>query len=128
VRGLPRARRFADDRVPTLEEIRRVMEYPDRRIKAIVCTMASSGIRLGAWDDLKWKHIQPIRKNGKIIAAKVIVYSGDVEEYYTFITPESYYELERWMNYRKDSGEAIVEESLLMRKVWDIKREGIRKE
>ena len=44
--------------------------------------MASSGIRLGAWDDLKWKHIEPTRKEneGKIIAAKVIVYSGDVEE------------------------------------------------
>jgi integrase len=124
VRGLPKARRYADDRAPTLEEIRRIMEYPDRRIKAIVCTMASSDIRLGAWDDLKWKHIQPVRKEneGKIIAAKVIVYSGDVEEYFTFITPEAYYELEKWMNYRKDSGEPITGESWLMRNVWDIKR------
>jgi hypothetical protein len=31
-----------------MEEIRKIAEYPDRRIKAIVYTMTSSGIRLGA--------------------------------------------------------------------------------
>ena len=51
-RGLPKVRRYADDRAPTLEEIQKMIEYPDRRMKAIVCTMASSGIRLGAWDYL----------------------------------------------------------------------------
>ena len=47
-RGLPKGRRYADDRAPTIEEIQKIIEYPDRRIKAIVCTMASLGIRLGA--------------------------------------------------------------------------------
>jgi integrase len=47
-RGLPRGKKYADDRIPTLEEIRKLVEYPDRRIKAIVYTMASSGIRVGA--------------------------------------------------------------------------------
>jgi hypothetical protein len=46
-RGLPRARHYADDRIPTLGEIRKLVEYLDRRIKAIVYTMASSGIGLG---------------------------------------------------------------------------------
>ena len=53
-RGLPRGRRYADDRIPTIEELTKLLEYPDRRIKAIVYTMASSGIRLGAWDYLRW--------------------------------------------------------------------------
>jgi hypothetical protein len=35
-RGLPRGRRFADDRAPTLEEIRKLCEYPDRRIRPLV--------------------------------------------------------------------------------------------
>lgn len=65
-RGLPRARRYADDRAPTLEEVQKIVDYPDRRIKAIVSIMVSSGIRLGAWDHLKWKHITPIKKDGNI--------------------------------------------------------------
>ena len=53
-RGLPKGKKYADDRIPTLEEIKKVVEYPDRRIKAIVYTMASSGIRIGSWDYLQW--------------------------------------------------------------------------
>jgi hypothetical protein len=49
-RGLPRPREAANDRAPTIEEIQKLVEYPDRRIKPIVYTMCSSGIRLGAWD------------------------------------------------------------------------------
>ncbi len=87
--GLPKARRYADDRAPTIEEVRKIIEYPDRRIKAIVLTMVSSGIRLGAWDYLKWKHIIPIEREGKITAAKIVVYKGDPEEYISFTTPEN---------------------------------------
>jgi hypothetical protein len=47
-RGLPRGRRYADDRAPTLEEIRKLCDYPDRRIRSLVYTMVSSGIRVGA--------------------------------------------------------------------------------
>jgi hypothetical protein len=45
--------------------------------------MVSTGIRIGALDTLRWKHIIPIYSNdGKdIIAAKLIVYPGDAEEY-----------------------------------------------
>jgi len=55
-RGLPRCKRYADNRAPTIEEIRNIIEYPDRRIKPIVYVMCSAGIRVGAWDYLKWKH------------------------------------------------------------------------
>jgi hypothetical protein len=118
-RGLPKARRYADDRAPTIVEIRKIIEYPDRRIKAIVLTMVSSGIRLGAWDYLRWKHIIPIKIEGKIAAAKIIVYHGDPEQYFSFITPEAYLELEKWISYRKACGENIGEESWILRNVWD---------
>ena len=32
-RGLPKGKRYADDRAPTLEEIHKIIEYPDRRMK-----------------------------------------------------------------------------------------------
>jgi hypothetical protein len=119
-RGLPRAGKAANDRAPTIAEIRKLIEYPDRRIKPIVKTMISSGIRIGAWDSLKWKHITPIfqKESNEVIAAKVIVYAGDAEEYFTFITPEAYYSLKEWMDFRMDYGERITEESWVMRDLW----------
>jgi hypothetical protein len=65
-RGLPKVRGYADDRAPTIEEIQEISDYPDRRIKAIVYTMTSSGIRLGAWDYMRWKHIEPIKEMKKL--------------------------------------------------------------
>jgi hypothetical protein len=53
--------------------------------------MASSGIRIGAWDYLCWKHVKAVTNSqeGEIVAAKLIVYPGDQEEYYCFITPQA---------------------------------------
>jgi integrase len=121
-RGLPKSRKFADDRAPTIEEINKMLEYPDRRIKAIIYTMASSGIRVGAWDYLKWKHIIPIQKNGQVLAAKLIVYAGETEEYFTFISAEAYNELEKWKEYRIHSGESVDLNSWVMRNIWNTKK------
>jgi hypothetical protein len=90
-RGLARPREAANDRAPTIEEIQKLVEYPDRTIKSIVYTMSSSGIRIGAWDFLKWKNIIPIKDSeDKVIAAKIFVYAGDIEQYFSFITLEAY--------------------------------------
>jgi hypothetical protein len=85
-RGLPKGKKYADDRIPTLEEIKKVVEYPDRRIKAIVYTMSSSGIRIGAWDYLQWGHIRPVERNGEIVAAKMIVYAGEDGVFHIYIS------------------------------------------
>ena len=59
-RGMPRGNHAANDRTLTLDEIIQILKYPDIRIKPIILTMISSGIRIGAWDYLKWRHIVPI--------------------------------------------------------------------
>jgi hypothetical protein len=117
-RGLPKVKYYSDDRAPTINEIRKLVSYPDRRIKSIIYTMISSGIRIGAWDYLKWKHIVPIIHEKEVTAAKLIIYSGDVEEYYTFVTSEAYSSLKEWMDYRKKYGENISGESWIMRDIW----------
>ena len=117
-KGLLREKQYGDDRAPTFEEISQLMKYPDRRIKPIILIMASSGIRGGAWDYLKWKHIIPIERDDEIIAAKIIVYSGEPDEYYSFVTPEAYFALNDWMTFRESYGETISAESPLMRDMW----------
>ena len=119
-RGLPKGRRYANDRVPTTDEIQRIVEYPDRRIKPIVYTMASSGIRLGAWNYLKWGHISPVWKDEEIVAGKIRVYAEEEDEYFSFVSLEAFNELSAWMDYRKESGERINDDSWLMRNLWDV--------
>jgi integrase len=117
--GLPRVKQAANDRAPTLEEIQKLVEFPDRRIKPIIYTMASSGIRIGSWEYLRWKHIEPIRNDqGDVIAARLTVYADEREQYFCFITPEAVSSLIEWMEFRASYGEKITGESWLMRDIW----------
>jgi hypothetical protein len=79
MRGLQRSTNYANDRAPTIDEIKKITDYPDRRIKLIVYLMASSGIRLSAWDYLKCRHSSNSRDD-KVIAAKVRVYAEEEDE------------------------------------------------
>jgi hypothetical protein len=118
-KGMPSRTSNADDRAPSLAEIKKLMAYPDLRMKPIVLIMLSSGIRSGAWDYLQWKHITPVyNEKNDLVAAKILVYPGDKEEYYSFITSEAYTALKDWMGYRLSFGENITGESWVMRDIW----------
>ena len=118
-KGLPSGKSAANDRAPTIEEIKKLVEYPDRRIKPIIYCMVSGGFRIGAWDYLKWKHVTLLTgEDREIIAAKMVIYSGEPEEYYCFITAEAYNSLKAWIDYRSNAGEKITGESWLMRDLW----------
>jgi len=134
---IPTGRKVANDRIPTVEEIQRLIGYPDRRIKPLVLTMCSSGIRVGAWEYLRWRHIEPIIRGDEtfeylkwnhepitqdkiVVAAKITVYAGENEQYFSFITPEAFEALDEWMHYRSTTGgEDINGETWLIRQVWD---------
>jgi integrase len=120
-KAIPRGLKTSDDRSPTLEEIQKLLEYPDRRIKPLVLTLVSSGIRIGAFETLKWKHITPMNQkdSGETIAAKILVYPGDREQYYSFVSPECYASLKDWMDYRALCGESVSKESFVMRDIWE---------
>ena len=119
-KGVPSGKSTGNDRAPTIEEIKKLVEYPDRRIKPVIYCMVSGGFRIGAWDYLRWKHVTPLtsEETGEIIAAKVVIYAGEPEEYFCFITPEAYNSLKNWMDYRTNAGEEITPESWLMRDLW----------
>lgn len=117
-KGLLKEKEYGEDRAPTVDELIQIMKYPDRRIKPIVLVMCSSGIRGRAWDFLKWSHISPIERNGEIVAAKITVYAGEPDSYYSFISVEAYYACLDWMNFRASYGEEITGESYVMRDMW----------
>lgn len=117
-RGMPRGKHAANDRTPTLEEIIKILKYPDVRIKSIILVMISSGIRVGAWDYLRWKHIVPIYRDESLVAVKIIIYANEPEEYFSFITVEAFNALKEWIDFRSSYGEKITEESWVMRDLW----------
>ncbi len=123
---LPQGRRHANDRAPSIDEIRLITNDGDLRLKCAILIMVSSGIRLGAWDYLEWGHIEPIIKDGRLIAAKIRVYAGDPDEYYSFITPEAYNALEFYMGFREMHGESISKSSPLLRDRFESTSKGSR--
>jgi hypothetical protein len=68
----------------------------------------------------------PNNKRWKVIASRIIVYSGEDEEYFSFITAEAYQALQSWIKYREDSGELVDENSWLVRDLWDTRTPQVR--
>ena len=116
--GMPTVNQTSNDRIPEISEVNTLFGYHDIRIKPIVLTMLSSGIRVGAFNWLKWKHVIPIFKNNQLLAAKLIVYGGEHDQYFSFITTEAYHALKSYMHFRELHGEKITCESWLMRDQW----------
>ena len=97
-----------------MEEIKKILCYPDRS-KPAVLIMLSCGGRVGLFDYLSCGDITPIAENGKVIAAKIRIYAGSDEEYYSFITPQAFWEVEEYIAFRKDHGENITPDTPVLR-------------
>ena len=119
-RVLPKARRYALDRVPTIDEIQNVVEAADIRGKPLTLVFTSSGIREGAIEKLRvgdYTHIE-----GRV--GRLTVYNGDPERYVTFISPEACDALDKYLTFRKQHGEMISSNSPLFRDKFDpVKRQ-----
>ena len=124
LRTIPKNKRRSTDRIPTKDEIKQLLKNSDRRLKASVLVMISSGIRVGAWDYLRWGDIMPIIKNDKVVAARMIVYRGEQDEYATFITPEAYQALKEYIEFRISHGEILNEKSWVLRDEFDASNHG----
>jgi hypothetical protein len=114
-RRIPHGRSYGQDRIPTVEEIKRILAYPDRRVKPVVLLMLSSGIRIGAFDYLNWNHIEKVEVEGAVVAGRIKVYAGTPDEYSGFITSECYKALEEYVSFRTGSGEKVNKDSPLIR-------------
>lgn len=120
-RLIPPVKRYADDRMPSKVELMKIIEASDLRLKAMTLTFVSSGIREGAIEHLKAGDVSPIERDGKVVAAKLVAYSGDADRYFTFISPEAFVALQNYLEYRKQNGESITKQSPLFRDLFDAK-------
>jgi integrase len=113
-RVLPKARRYALDRIPTAEEIQDIIEAADIRGKALTLVFTSSGIREGAIEQLKVADYTRTNRIGRLT-----VYNGDPERYVTFISPDTCTALDKYLNFRREHGENISDDSPLFRDKFD---------
>jgi hypothetical protein len=118
-KGLPSGIATGDDKAPAVEELRRLIG-DDLRLKVIVCIMSSSGIRVGAWNYLKVKHITPIKRAD--VTASVKVYAeqnvGKRREYYSLITREALQAIQEYLACRTAAGQGVTGESWVIRDKW----------
>jgi len=117
---LPPARNHANDRAPTREEIQRLLEYPDYRVKPVILILASSGVRIGAFDYFRVGDLTPVMREGRLVAGRLVVYRGEPEEYFTFVTPEAFTAVKEYLDFRREHGEHITDDSPLIRDDFDV--------
>ena len=117
-----------------------MLEHSDLRTKIPILFMASSGMRLGGFCGLTDGCIWAIYDDddgsdgddkattttaSKILAAHVVVYKGEPEEYCTFISPEAWSVYEEYRNLRISlAGEHITENSPILLRRFDISPDG----
>jgi integrase len=107
---VPGAKKAGQDRAPTLEEVRRVVDVADLRMKCLVLFLCSSGARIGSVQWLRWKDVEEVEVGGEKFA-KLVIYRGEPEEYVTFITPECHRYWQEYRRWRESIGEKVAPSS-----------------
>jgi hypothetical protein len=135
-RILPKARRYALDRMPTTDEIQDIINVADLRGKPLTLVFISSGIREGAIEGLKVRDYTRIDKQGQKIdyrsrdgignkatsassIGRLVVYNEDPERYVTFTTSEACEAIDKYLEFRAEHGEMITDDSPLFRDKFD---------
>jgi len=103
------------DRAYTYDEIKKILDVSDLRIKSIVLLMCSSGLRIGSIPLLKLRNLEKIDSTYKIT-----VYEGTNSQYYTFCSPECTHFIDSYLEYRTQNGERLHKDSYLIRDQFDI--------
>lgn len=119
-RILPEGRSSGSDRIPTQEEIQRIDKHSDIRERFILSAMISGGFRVGGWTDLKNEDIEPVIRGDRIVAAKVTIYRGTKDEYFTFISLEAYERYQDYLLLRSNAGEKMTGESPVLRNIFGV--------
>ena len=113
---------MVDDRAYTREEIQKMLEYSDIRMKVAILVMLSSGVRV---DGLVSIRLKDLDYNEQYKLYKIRIYSDDLNEsYFTFCTPECTQFIKLYLEERnRKNGEVLNPDSPLIRKDFDCFRD-----
>jgi len=104
---LPRREAKSKDRAYTKEEIQKMLDVAtDLTDKVLILMFSSGGFRLESWDYFTWKDVIFFKNgDGSYKGAALLIYRGDPESYFTFVTPEACKALELYReNWKADIG------------------------
>lgn len=115
-RFMPQQIRVKKNRGYSYEEIRKLLDIADERLRVVILLLASCGCRIGA---IPLLHVRDLEKKDGIY--KITVYENDREEYFTFCTPECVQAIDAYLDMRKRYGEKIGPDSILIREQFNIR-------
>ena len=113
--------RVVKDRAYTHDEISKLLNISNSRLKAVILLMASSGIRVGSINGIQLKHLHKIAED----IYKITVYENTNDEYFTFCSPECSKAIDTYLEYRKRNSEVLTSESYLITRqfnMYDLKQ------
>jgi len=76
----------------------------------LIHVLASSGVRIGALPELRIRHLTKIKN-----CYAVLIYEDSLEEYHTFLTPETTEILDRYLAKRQSDGEQFNQNTPVFR-------------
>jgi len=117
---LPEFRKLKKDRAYRYEEIHRLVDVADERMRAIIFLLASTGMRVGAIPSLRLRNLEKVESEYYDIY-KIIVYEGFNEEYITFCTPECKKAIDDYLKVRSQYGEKLTPDSFVIREQFDVR-------
>lgn len=109
---MPEHKKSRKDRAYTHQEISKLLEVADDRMRVVILLLSSSGIRIGALPSLRLRNLED---------NKLTVYENYRQEYFTFITPECKSAIDSYLDMRKRYGEKLNKDSYLIREQFDIR-------
>ncbi len=115
-RYLGEEERPIENRGYNTEEIRKMLEVSDEKVRAILLLLASTGMRIRALVDLTLQDLQDIPE---FKLYKVTVYSDSKERYLTFTTPEAAKAIRIYLEYRERYGEKLTSGTPVFRDQFD---------
>jgi integrase len=118
---LPEFKKSKKDRPYEYEEIRRLLDIADERMRTVILLLASTGMRIRAIPGLRLRNIEKVEIDAATSIYKIMVYEGFKEEYITFTTPECTVAIDSYLKMRERYGEKLNTNSFVIREQFDVR-------